>query len=284
MHWRRQSLRTLYVRGGQREDHDMNLLEQIVERKRGEVATAKERTPLARLESQLAAAPKPRGFADALAQDGVRLIAEVKKASPSVGLIRADFDPATIAKSYEQHGAACVSVLTDELGFMGSIDHLKAVRAAIALPVLRKDFILDPYQIVEARAAGADCVLLIAECLDQPTLQSLFQSATDLGMDVLIELYEANNLPRVLEVGPRLVGINNRDLRTFETKLEHTLDLLEHIPDDVTVVSESGIKTSHDIDRLRAANVGAVLIGETLMRAETPGHAIAQLGLTPTDD
>ena len=202
----------------------MNLLEQIVERKRGEVATTKQRTPLAEIEAKLADAPQPRGFADALARGGVRLIAEVKKASPSVGLIREDFDPVAIATSYEQHGAACVSVLTDEVGFMGSLEHLKAVRSAIHLPVLRKDFILDPYQVVEARAAGADCVLLIAECLDQPTLELLFQTATSLGLDVLIELYEANNLPRVLDVGPRLVGINNRDLRTFETCLLYTSD------------------------------------------------------------
>lgn len=261
------------------EKEHMNLLEQIVDRKRGEIETTRATVPLSDLEPLLDTAPQPRGFADALAEPGVRLIAEVKKASPSVGLIREDFDPVAIASSYQQHGAACVSVLTDEIGFMGSLQHLKDVRSAISLPVLRKDFILDPYQVVEARAAGADCVLLIAECLDQPTLQVLFDKATELGMDVLIELYDRNNLQRVLDVGPRLVGINNRDLRTFETRLEHTLDLLEQIPDDVTVVSESGIKTSQDIDRLRDANVGAVLIGETLMRADTPGHAIRELGL-----
>lgn len=258
----------------------MNLLEQIVERKVAEVARTKEATPLAALEAALEFAPAPRGFADALAQPGVRVIAEVKKASPSVGLIREDFDPVAIAKLYEEHGAACVSVLTDEVGFMGSLEHLKAVRSTVSIPVLRKDFVLDPYQVVEARAAGADCVLLIAECLEQPMLEALFAQASGLGMDVLIELYDRENLPRVLEVGPRLVGINNRDLRTFETRLEHTLDLLEQIPDHVTVVSESGIKTREDIDRLRAANVGAVLIGETLMRAANPGVAIRELGLT----
>ena len=215
----------------------MNLLEQIVDRKRGEIETTKAAVPLSDIEPLLDTAPLPRGFADALAEPGVRLIAEVKKASPSVGLIREDFDPVAIARSYQQHGAACVSVLTDEIGFMGSLQHLKDVRSAITLPVLRKDFILDPYQVVEARTAGADCVLLIAECLDQPTLQVLFDKATELGMDVLIELYDRDNLQRVLDVGPRLVGINNRDLRTFETRLEHTLDLLEQIPDNVTVVS-----------------------------------------------
>lgn len=257
----------------------MNLLEKIVARKVAEVAAVKQATPLSELEAQLPDAPAPRGFAAALSRDGVRLIAEVKKASPSVGLIREDFDPVAIAKAYQQYGAACVSVLTDEVGFMGTLDHLRAVRAAIELPVLRKDFVLDPYQVVEARAAGADCVLLIAECLDQPTLQLLFDTATNLGMDVLIELYDKDNLQRVLDVGPRLVGINNRDLRTFETRLEHTLDLLDQIPAHVTVVSESGIKTSHDIDRLRDANVGAVLIGETLMRSDNPGTAIRELGL-----
>jgi indole-3-glycerol phosphate synthase len=257
----------------------MNLLEKIVDRKRNEVAKQQLEVPLESLEARLDGASKPRGFADALAKPGLRLIAEVKKASPSVGLIRDDFDPVAIATSYEQNGAACLSVLTDEVGFQGTLEHLIAVREAVSIPILRKDFILDHYQVVEARAAGADCILLIAECLDQPTLKTLFESATSLGMDVLIELYEPQNLARVLEVGPRLVGINNRDLRTFETRLEHTLDLLEQIPDGVTLISESGIKTKDDIDRLRDAGVGGVLIGETLMRSEVPGDAITELGL-----
>lgn len=257
----------------------MNLLEKIVDRKRNEVAKQQLEVPLESLEARLDGASKPRGFADALAKPGLRLIAEVKKASPSVGLIRDDFDPVAIATSYEQNGAACLSVLTDEVGFQGTLEHLIAVREAVSIPILRKDFILDHYQVVEARAAGADCILLIAECLDQPTLKTLFESATSLGMDVLIELYEPQNLARVLEVGPRLVGINNRDLRTFETRLEHTLDLLEQIPDGVTLISESGIKTKDDIDRLRDAGVGGVLIGETLMRSEVPGNAIIELGL-----
>ena len=257
----------------------MNLLEQIVARKRAEVADAKVNVPISEHESQLAYAAAPRGFATALACDGLRTIAEVKKASPSAGLIREDFDPVRIAKQYEEYGAACVSVLTDEVGFQGSLQYLKDVHASIALPILRKDFILDEYQIVEARAAEADCVLLIAECLEQARLKDLFDAAVGLGMDVLIELYDRDNLDRVLSVGPNLVGINNRDLRTFETKLEHTLDLLDQIPDDVTVVSESGIKTRADIDRLRSADVDAVLIGETFMRADHPGQAIRDLGL-----
>jgi len=257
----------------------MNLLEQIVERKRAEVAAAKASVAVTEFESQLTDAPTPRGFAAALAREGLRTIAEVKKASPSAGLIREDFDPVRIATQYEEFGAACVSVLTDEVGFQGSLQYLKDVHAAISVPILRKDFILDEYQVVEARAAGADCVLLIAECLEQSQLKDLFDAAVALGMDVLIELYDRENLDCVLSVGPNLVGINNRDLRTFETKLEHTLDLLDQIPDDVTVVSESGIKTREDIDRLRAAGVDAVLIGETFMRADHPGQAIRDLGL-----
>lgn len=255
----------------------MNLLDQIVQRKRQEVVAAQQATPLDQLEARLSEADEPRGFANALSRPGLQLIAEVKKASPSAGLIRADFDPVSIATEYQHHGAACVSVLTDEAGFQGTLDHLRAVRRAVPMPVLRKDFILEEYQVVEARAVGADCVLLIAECLDQPQLERLFQCATELRMDVLIELYDRTNLDRVLSVNPRLVGINNRDLRTFETRLEHTLDLLDHIPDDVTVVSESGIRTREDIERLQAAGVHAVLIGETLMRAERPGKAIDEL-------
>lgn len=257
----------------------MNLLEQIVERKPVEVQAAKDAVPLSELHNRIAEAPAPRGFASALAAEGLRTIAEVKKASPSAGLIREDFDPVRIATQYEQYGAACISVLTDEVGFQGSLQNLRDVHAGTSLPVLRKDFILDEYQVVEARAAGADCVLLIAECLEQVQLKDLFDAAVGFGMDVLIELYDRDNLERVLSVGPHLVGINNRDLRTFETKLEHTLDLLDQIPDDVTVVSESGIKTRADIDRLRSANVDAVLIGETFMRADHPGRAIHDLGL-----
>ncbi len=255
----------------------MNLLERIVERKRREVQAAQEAVPVETLQSQLSAAPEPRGFATALARNGLRLIAEVKKASPSAGLIRPDFNPVAIADAYQRHGADCVSVLTDAEGFQGSIDDLRQVRTAVSLPVLRKDFVIDRYQIVEARAAGADCVLLIAECLEQPELRRLFRAARELGMDVLVELYDAGNLPRVLELEPQLVGINNRDLRTFEVRLQHTLDLLDRIPDDVTVVSESGIRDREDIEILNAAGVGAVLIGETLMRAPDPGAAIDDL-------
>ena len=191
----------------------------------------KPKTPEAALRKQLAAAPPVRDFLAALsAGPPIRLIAEVKKASPSKGVIRADFDPVEIARIYQRHGAACLSVLTDQPYFQGSLEHLRQVRAAVDLPVLRKDFIIDPYQVIEARAAGADAVLLIAECLDDDLLERLHEAIVDLGMTPLVELYEPANLARVLRIGARLVGVNNRDLRTFQTDLEHTLRLRRQIP------------------------------------------------------
>ena len=219
------------------------------------MAEAKARVPEAQLRERLAEAPPVRDFLAALAAPGpIRLIAEVKKASPSKGVIRADFQPVEIARTYQRHGAACISVLTDEPYFQGSLDYLRQVRAAVDLPVLRKDFIIDPYQVVEARAAGADAVLLIAECLDDDLLRDACTTRSSrLGMTPLVELYEPANLPRVLAVGARLVGVNNRDLRTFQTDLEHTLRLRRLIPDDRLVVGESGIRTRRDV---RAAGGG----------------------------
>ncbi|MCA9066880.1 MAG: indole-3-glycerol phosphate synthase TrpC, partial [Planctomycetaceae bacterium] len=202
---------------------------------------------------------------------------EVKKASPSAGLIRADFDPVRIAETYQAAGAACLSVLTDEQYFQGHLDFLKAVRQAVRIPVMRKEFIIDRYQIAEARVAGADCVLLIAECLTEPELQDLYQYARELGMDVLIELYDRANVRQVLQTGTGLLGINNRDLRSFQTSLDHTFNLQQEIPRDVLLVSESGIRTHADILKLRAAGVGAVLVGESLMRQPDIAVAVRNL-------
>jgi indole-3-glycerol phosphate synthase len=254
------------------------ILDRIVAGKRREVEAAKARAPESELRRRLAAAPPVRDFRAALDVHGtVQFIAEVKRASPSAGLIRADFDPVAIARAYADHGAACLSVLTDEPFFQGHLSYLEQVRAAVAPPVLRKDFILDRYQLVEARAAGADAVLLIAEILDDEALNSLFREAHDLGMQCLVELYDADNLPRVLGAGARLVGVNNRDLRTFVTRLEHSLELARRLPADCCLVSESGIRTRADLLRLQEAGVRAVLVGETLMRAPDIGAKLDEL-------
>jgi indole-3-glycerol phosphate synthase len=254
------------------------ILDDIVATKRQEIVAAKARRPEAELRTQLPAAPAPRDFLAALRGPGpVRLIAEVKKASPSKGVIRPDFHPVQIAQTYQAHGASCLSVLTDEHYFQGSLDYLRAIRAAVDLPILRKDFILDPYQVFEARAAGADAVLLIAECLDDELLATLHNTIVELGMTPLVELYEPANLPRVLNIGARLIGINNRDLRSFHTDLDHTLRLRGQIPSDRVVVGESGIRTRADVQRLAAAQVNAMLVGESLMRHPDVGAAVDEL-------
>lgn len=246
--------------------------------KRGEVAAARDRRPESELRAALADAPPVRDFFQPLALDGpIRLIAEVKKASPSAGVIRAGFDPVAIAKIYQSHGATCLSVLTDETYFQGSLDNLQAVRAAVSLPVLRKDFLIDSYQLLEARAAGADAVLLIAECLDDCDLRKLHNEALELGLTPMVELYDPANLPRVLEAGATLIGVNNRNLHTFEVDLEHTLRLRREVPDSCVLVSESGIKTRADVERLEAAGVDAILVGESLMREADIGAAVDRL-------
>jgi indole-3-glycerol phosphate synthase len=208
-----------------------NVLENIVAHKRQEIEAAKRARPSESLRERLASAPAVRDFAGALRQGpGVRVIAEVKKASPSAGLIRADFDPVRIARTYAAHGAACLSVLTDEKFFQGSLADLSAVRDSVSIPVLRKDFMLDRYQVLEARVAGADCILLIAECLDDCGLRDLYFYASELGMDSLIEIYEPDNLDRVLKLEPAVVGINNRDLKSFVTDLAHSIRLAERVP------------------------------------------------------
>jgi indole-3-glycerol phosphate synthase len=256
----------------------MTILDKIVATKRSEIERAKAARPESELRSRLAGAPPARDFFAALAAEGrIKLIAEVKKASPSVGLIRADFDPVAIASIYAAHGATCISVLTDEPHFQGHLDYLTAIRAAVDLPVLRKDFILDSYQLVEARIAGADAVLLIAECLDDCNLRKLFNETCELGMTPLVELYEPANLPRVLESGATLIGVNNRDLHTFEVDLDHTIRLRQQVPDDCLLVGESGIKTRADVERLEAAGVDAILVGESLMRERDIGSAVDRL-------
>jgi indole-3-glycerol phosphate synthase len=254
------------------------ILDQIVATKRSEIAAAQAAVPAAELRARLKDAPPVRDFFAALAAPGpIKLIAEVKKASPSKGVIRADFDPVAIARTYEAHGATCLSVLTDEQYFQGHLDYLRAVRAAVQLPVLRKDFILDPYQLLEARAAGADAALLIAECLDDCSLRSLHNEALELGLTPLVELYDPENLPRVLEAGATLVGINNRDLRSFHTDLDHTLRLRPQIPENCLVVGESGIRTRADVECLAAGGVDAILVGETLMLRPDIGAAVDEL-------
>lgn len=254
------------------------ILDKIVAAKRAEIERAKAAVPETELRARLADAPPARDFFTPLAAGGpIRLIAEVKKASPSAGLIRADFDPITIAKTYEAHGAACISVLTDEQHFQGRLEYLAQIRAAVALPVLRKDFILDSYQILEARAAGADAVLLIAECLDDCNLRKLFNEICELGMTPLVELYEPENLERVFDAGATLIGVNNRNLHTFEVDLEHTIRMRKRIPDECVLVGESGIKTRDDVLRLEAGGVDAILVGENLMRDPNIGAAVDRL-------
>jgi indole-3-glycerol phosphate synthase len=259
------------------------ILDEIIAMKRREVAIARRRMPLEELEAQAAEAPPVRDFLTALAGAvPIQLIAEVKKASPSAHLIRADFDPVAIAQTYQEHGAACISVLTDALYFQGHLSYLARVRASVVLPLLRKDFLIDEYQVVEARLAGADAILLIAEVLDDATMAALLKRAHMMGMAALVEFHDAGNLPRVLGVGTDLVGINNRDLRQFSTDIEHTLKLRDRIPAGIIVVSESGIRTRRDVERLEAAGVSAILVGESLMRAPNIGLAVKQLlGLAP---
>jgi indole-3-glycerol phosphate synthase len=260
-----------------------SILDQIVQSKRREVEAARRRMPLEELEAQAAEAPPVRDFRAALAGPGpIRLIAEVKKASPSAGVIRADFDPVAVARAYQAHGAACLSVLTDAPYFQGHLSYLARVRAAVVVPVLRKDFLIDEYQVVEARMAGADAVLLIAEILDDDRLAALLARARGLGMSALVELHDEANLPRVLAAGADLVGINNRDLRRFVTDLGLTLRLRDRVPPGVVLVSESGIGRRADLDRLEAAGVSAVLVGESLMRQPDIGLAVERLlGLAP---
>ncbi|HEX4148958.1 MAG TPA: indole-3-glycerol phosphate synthase TrpC [Pirellulales bacterium] len=267
-----------FSRSRERQTTLATILDEIVATKRRELAAAKAAVSEAELERRLADAPPVRDFFAPLAASGpIRLIAEVKKASPSKGVIRADFDPLAIAQIYASHGAACLSVLTDRDYFQGSLEYLRMVRQGVDRPVLRKDFIIDPYQLLEARAAGADAVLLIAECLDDCHLRALHNRAIELDMAPLVELYEPENIDRVLAAGATLIGINNRDLRTFEIDLGRTLRLAERIPDECVLVGESGIRSRADVVRLESAGVDAMLVGETLMAQRDIGAAVDEL-------
>jgi indole-3-glycerol phosphate synthase len=251
----------------------VTILERILEVKRQEIAAAKARVPSPDIE----AAPPIRDFVGALRAKRPAVIAEVKKASPSRGVLRENFDPAAIARSYQQGGAACLSVLTDRQFFQGDPAHLVAARAACSLPALRKDFVIDRYQVFESRSYGADCILLIAACLDAVQMRALEDTARELGMAVLVEVHDADELEAALELRTPLLGINNRNLKTFETRLETTLGLLERVPKDRIVVTESGILSNADVDRMRAAGVEAFLVGEAFMRNPDPGGALSSL-------
>jgi indole-3-glycerol phosphate synthase len=258
-----------------------DILEEIMAVKRQEVAAALKRKPLALIRADAESRVLTRDFVGALrskiAAGEAAVIAEVKKASPSKGVLRADFIPADIAQSYAEHGAACLSVLTDQQFFQGSTDYLKQARASCSLPVLRKDFMLDAYQVYEARAMGADCILLIAACLDDAQMQALESLAMSLDMAVLVEVHDRAELDRALKLKTSLLGINNRNLKTFDVSLDTTLDMLKDVPADRLLVTESGVRSAADVQRLRAAGVQAFLVGEAFMRADEPGEALAEL-------
>jgi len=257
------------------------ILRKILERKREEVAARRRRDSIASLEQRIADQSPVRSFARALQQRVAAavpaVIAEVKKASPSKGVIRADFQPAQIAASYQSGGASCLSVLTDIDFFQGADRYLQEARAACDLPVLRKDFTVDPYQVIEARAIGADAVLLIVAALEDDQMQELASTATELGLDILVEVHDRAELDRALELGTSLIGINNRDLHTFETRLETTLELLPYVPADHVVVTESGIHTAEDVALMRNHQVYGFLVGEAFMRAPEPGEKLREM-------
>jgi indole-3-glycerol phosphate synthase len=260
-----------------------DILNQILRDKAAEVVSCAESVTLPELARRVENLPPPRGFISSIKEkiesNQAAVIAEIKKASPSKGIIRENFDPAQIARSYAENGAACLSVLTDQKYFKGHADHLKLARAACDIPVLRKDFMIDPYQVYEAREMGADAILLIVAALGDPMMMDLEQMAMALGMDVLVEVHNEQELERALCLKTPLLGINNRNLRTFETTLETTIGLLSLIPEDKIVVSESGIHNRSDIELLRENKVNGFLIGEAFMRQQDPGRALSELVL-----
>lgn len=254
------------------------ILDEIIANKKEELAETKRGISLADIKTKAVDAGPVRGFGKALASGrGMRLIAEVKKASPSKGVLREDFDPVVIAGTYEKSGASCISVLTERKFFQGKLEYLGAIRKAVGLPLLRKDFIIDEYQLFEARAAGADAVLLIAACLGKDQIADYLGIAGSLGLDVLVESHTYKELDKALLAGASLVGINNRDLSTFSVSLQTTLALLKDIPEDRVVVSESGIKTRDDVALLEKAGVDAILVGESLMREKNIGEKMKEL-------
>ena len=258
-----------------------DVLKKILKRKSEEIAERSKRQSQAELLDRATAMPSPRGFVtalrDKLAAGKPAVIAEIKKASPSRGVLREQFDPAAIASNYQEHGAACLSVLTDADFFQGSEENVKLVRDACNLPVLRKDFIIDAYQMYESRVIGADCILLIVAALEDDRMHELARIASDLQMDVLVEVHDADELKRALSIDTPLIGINNRNLRTFETRLETTLDLLPQLPADRILVTESGIHSHDDVLMLRSKGVNSFLVGEAFMRAADPGEALSAL-------
>lgn len=256
-------------------------LQRILARKAQQVTERAERLPLNELSRRVEAAPTPRGFVRALKarvdKDRLAVIAELKKASPSKGVLAVDFRPAEIAESYDRHGATCLSVLTDTDFFQGTDEHLREAREACSLPVLRKDFTIDTYQVYEARVIGADCILLIVAALGYTHMRELAVLAQELGLDVLVEVHDENELERALQLDTPLIGINNRDLRTFDVRLQTTLDLLEKIPADRVVVTESGIQSVDEVALMREHGVNAFLVGEAFMVAADPGAKLAEL-------
>ncbi len=258
-----------------------DILNRILAAKAAEVSQRTKRMPLAQMRSRCESAVPIRGFIDAIERT-IRMgkpavISEIKKASPSKGVLRKSFDPAEIARSYSSNGATCLSVLTDEPYFLGHDDHINQVRSVCSLPVLRKDFMIGPYQVYESRVIGADAILLIVAALDDVTLRQLAELASDLQLDVLVEVHCQHDLDRALNLPCRLIGINNRNLHTFETSLNTTINLVKQIPEDRIVVTESGIHTAGDVVRVRSHQVNAFLVGEVLMRAEHPGAKLRQL-------
>lgn len=258
-----------------------DILNRILRRKIEEIAVCKRQAPLDQLRRQLDTATAPRGFISALRDKQssglAAVIAEIKKASPSKGVIREDFDPVQIAKSYARGGAACISVLTDRDYFQGHDDYLVAARNACLLPVIRKDFIIDVYQVYEARALGADCILLIVAALEDRVLKDLYCLSSELGMDTLVEVHDQHELERAMHLDLDILGINNRNLHTFETSLSTTLDLLDQIPESCLLVTESGIHNSEDVQLMRSHGVNSFLVGEAFMRAEEPGAELRAL-------
>src|SRR5262245_23424743 len=254
-----------------------DILEQIVARRRERLEESKRKFPLDQLLAELPTVIGGGRFASALRGDAINIIAEIKRRSPSKGVIRENFDPVNIARNYTANGAAAVSCLTEEDFFDGSLDHLRRAREATSLPLLRKDFIFDEYQIYETAHAGADAILLIAAILDGPRLNDLLKAAYSLGLDALVEIHNLEELEKALCYDVRMLGINNRNLRTFETSLQTSINLSSELPKEITLVSESGIRSRDDIERLRAAGFHALLIGEELMKAEDEGKALREL-------
>lgn len=262
-------------------DDTPDILIKILDRKREEIAERSAVVSIDELKKKCASADTVRGFIHSienkLSNNQSAVISEIKKASPSKGLLRENFNPAEIAKSYAENGAACLSILTDKDYFQGHEDYLKQARAACDLPVIRKDFIIDPYQVYEARAIDADCILLIVAALDDETLHTLFTLAKELGMDVLMEVHDEDEMARALKTKARLIGVNNRNLRTFDTSLDTTLRMLNMVDDDHILVTESGIHNIDDVQLMRDNGVNSFLVGEAFMRADNPGEKLAEL-------